>query len=40
MTKALILSLAMVLLVSGSVLLGWVLNDWYHRPRYRRKTNR
>lgn len=40
MDKVIILSVALALVVGGSILFGWTLHEWHNRPRYRRKTNR
>lgn len=37
MTKELIVFLVLPITLGSAVWLGWLLNEWQRRPRYRRK---
>lgn len=40
MSREVIGLIALVLVVGGSVMVGWLLNEWQRRPRYRRHRHR
>ena len=37
MTKELIVFVVLPITIGSSIWLGWLLNEWQRRPRYRRK---